>query len=258
MRKRFVQIRPLTFIVVAATLLAAGCDKSGGAGTATTSPAAAPASPAATPATPAAAPDAGAAASPASPAASPDAAAPKAPAWREVTVPEGTRLPIVLETTVGSDVSRVEEPVHARLSRDVKVRGDVVVPEGSRISGVVTDATRSGKVKGLAHIAVRFTTLLPRGDDAPDARYTIDTRTVERTAASTKKKDAMEIGGGGAGGALIGALVGGKKGALVGTAIGGGAGTALVLSTRGKEVRLAKGTALTLELSRPLTVRIRE
>jgi hypothetical protein len=112
-------------------------------------------------------------------------------------------------------------------------------------------------VKGLAHVAVRFTTVAPQGTDTADARYTIETTTVARTAASTKKKDALEIGGGGAGGALIGALVGGKKGALVGTAIGGGAGTAMVLSTRGKEVRLAKGAALTLELSRPLTVRVR-
>ena len=36
---------------------------------------------------------------------------------------------------------------------------------GTQLSGVVTDATRSGKVKGLAHVAVRFTTLTPRGDD---------------------------------------------------------------------------------------------
>ena len=62
-----------------------------------------------------------------------------------------------------------------------------------------------------------------------------------RTAAATKKKDAVEIGAPAAGGAIIGALVGGKKGALIGTAIGGGAGTAVVLSTRGKEVRLPKG-----------------
>ena len=60
----------------------------------------------------------------------------------------------------------------------------------------------------------------------------------------------MEIGAPAAGGAIIGALVGGKKGALVGTAVGGGAGTAVVLSTRGKEVHLAKGAALTRQAGR--------
>src|SRR6185312_15242497 len=106
------------------------------------------------------------------------------------------------------------------------------------------------------HLAVRFSTLVPQGGDAGDSRYTIDTTPVERTAASTKKKDAMEIGGGGAGGALIGALVGGKKGALIGTAVGGGAGTAVVMSTRGKEVRVRKGAVLALRLSAPVTLRV--
>jgi hypothetical protein len=166
-------------------------------------------------------------------------------------------LHVALETAVGSDISRVEEPVRARLTRAISVHGAAVVSEGD-VSGVVTDATRSGKVKGRAHVAIRFNTLVPQSGDTADARYRIETAAVARTAASTKKKDALEIGGGGAGGALIGALVGGKKGALIGTAIGGGAGTAAVLSTRGQEVRLATGTALELRLTRPVTVRVRE
>jgi len=109
-------------------------------------------------------------------------------------------------------------------------------------------------VKGRAHVAVRFDTLTPRG---VDERYNIRTSAVGRTAPGTKKKDALEIGGGAAGGALIGALVGGKKGAAIGTAAGGGAGTAVVLSTRGKEVNLPKGAALTLRLMEPITVRVK-
>ncbi len=134
------------------------------------------------------------------------------------------------------------------------MHGETVLAEGSAVNGVVTDATRSGKVKGRAHVAVRFDTLTPRG---VDERYNIRTSAVGRTAPGTKKKDALEIGGGAAGGALIGALVGGKKGAAIGTAAGGGAGTAVVLSTRGKEVNLPKGAALTLRLMEPITVRVK-
>ncbi len=173
---------------------------------------------------------------------------------REITIPAGTRLPIVLDTPVGSATSRVEQSVHAHLIRPIAVQGLTVLPQGTLVSGVVTDATRSGKVKGLAHLAVRFDTLTPRGDDE---RYPIQTAAVGRTAQATKKKDAMEIGMPAAGGALIGGLLGGKKGALIGTAAGGGAGTAVVLSTRGKEVSLARGTALTLRLSEPVTVKVR-
>jgi len=188
----------------------------------------------------------------------PAAAATVAPASaavvREATLPAGTRLQVVLDTGVGSDTSRTEEAVQAHLSSPVVVHGDTVLAEGTRVGGIVTNAERSGKVKGRAHIAVRFDSITPRGDDE---RYRIRTAAVQRTAAATKKKDAVKIGGGAAGGAIIGAIVGGKKGAAIGTAVGGGAGTAAVLSTRGDEVHMPKGSALTLRLSEPVTIRIR-
>ena len=104
-----------------------------------------------------------------------------------------------------------------------------------------------------AHVAMRFNTLTPSGGQ----RYNIRTAAVGRTAEDTKGKDAAEIAAPAAGGAIIGALLGGKKGALIGTAVGGGAGAAVVLSTRGKEVHLGRGAALTLRLTAPVTIRVR-
>ena len=176
------------------------------------------------------------------------------PAWREVTIPAGTTLTVVLDTTIGSDISRVEQPVEAHVSRTVTVRGEDALPEGTRVSGVITDATESAKVEGRAHVAVRFNSL-----STPDSkeRYPIETASYGRTAEGTKGKDALEIGGGAAGGAIIGALFGGKKGALIGTAVGGGAGTAVVLSTKGKEIHVRSGTRLSLRLTAPVTIRVR-
>lgn len=176
------------------------------------------------------------------------------PAARDITIPAGTSMRVVLDTAVSSDTSRAEDRVTAHLARPIVVHGETALAAGSRIGGVVTAATRSGKVKGRAHVALAFESVSPAGEDQ---RYAIRTTALGRTAAATKQKDALEIGAPAAGGALIGALVGGKKGALVGTAVGGGAGTAVVLSTRGKEVHLRKGTALTLKLAAPLTVRVR-
>ena len=172
----------------------------------------------------------------------------------EITIPAGTLLTVALDTPVGSDTSRVEQAVAAHLTRPVRLRGRTVLAAGSRVSGVVTDATRSAKVKGRAHVAMRFDSLTSHGDDK---RYAIRTASVGRTAQGTKEKDALEIAAPAAGGAIIGALVGGNKGALVGTAVGGGAGTAAVLSTRGKEVHLGKGAVLTIRLSAPVTVHVR-
>jgi hypothetical protein len=190
-------------------------------------------------------------ANPVSGAPAPASAPTEGAASREITIPSGTQLSVALDTPVGSDTSRVEEAVTAHLTRPVRVEGQTVLPAGSRLSGVVTDASRSARVKGLAHVAMQFKSITP---DGGDERYAIRTASLGRTAAATKRKDALEIGAPAAGGAIIGALVGGKKGALVGTAIGGGAGTAAVLSTRGREVHLAKGAALTVRLTAPVTV----
>ena len=179
------------------------------------------------------------------------AAVPAPPPDRVVTLPAGTILRVVLDDAIGSDTSRIEQPVRAHVARAVAVRGETAVREGSLITGVVTDAVQSAKVKGRARIAVRFNTLTPRGTDQ---RYPVQTATVARVAPGTKRDDALKIGLPAAGGALVGALLGGKKGALIGTAAGGGAGTAVVLSTRGKEVHLPRGTLLTVRLARPLTL----
>jgi hypothetical protein len=168
-----------------------------------------------------------------------------------ITIPAGTTIPIVLDTAVGSATSRPEQPVRAHVARAVAVDGVTALPDGTAVRGVVTDATRSGKVKGRAHVALRFDAI----EAASGERYDVKTSAVARTAEDSKDKDALEIAAPAIGGAVIGSLLGGGKGAAIGAAAGGGAGTAVVLSTRGKEVRIGAGTALTLKLLEPLTVK---
>jgi len=175
------------------------------------------------------------------------------PAYREVTIPSGTVLPVDLETAVGSDISRVEEPVSGRLRRAVSVGGAAVLPAGTVVSGHVTAAARPGKVKGRGMIAMRFTQIDPPG---ATGRTAMSTATISRLAPATKKDDAVKIGAPAAAGAVIGGILGGKGGAAKGAAIGGGAGTGYVLSTRGKEVRLGKGADLAVRLTAPLTLRV--
>ena len=175
-----------------------------------------------------------------------------APTVRETVIPAGTILRVRLDNSVGSDTSRVEDTVRGHLARPVVVSGRTVVPSGSAVLGAVTQSVRSAKVKGRARLGVRFNSLTPSGDRE---RYRITTRTWSAVAPGTKKKDAATIGLPAAGGALVGALVGGKKGAAIGAGAGGGAGTAVVLTTRGKEVRLPRGSVLAIRLTAPLTVR---
>jgi hypothetical protein len=179
---------------------------------------------------------------------------PAAAEYREVTLPAGTVLPVELTTAVASDSSNVEDAVRGTLRRAVTTAGVQAFPMGTAVSGVVTAVERAGRVKGRAQVAFRFSTIDPPGDAE---RLSMRTDTIARRAQATKKTDAAKIGGGAAGGAIIGGILGGGDGAAKGAAIGGAAGTGVVLSTRGKEIRLGPGTPVSVRLSAPLTVRVR-
>ena len=190
-------------------------------------------------------------------AASPEAVAPASAARlaRRVTIPAGTVLRLRVDRGFGSDISRVEDPVSATLARAVIVDGRTILPAGSAASGYVSQAVRPGKVNGRGRVAVRFTRIDPGPGVEP---YRMETRSWVAVAPATKKKDALTIGIPAAGGAVIGALVDGKKGAAIGSAVGGGAGTAVVLTTRGKDVRVNRGAVLSVRLTSPLTVSFRD
>jgi hypothetical protein len=184
-----------------------------------------------------------------------------APLARRVTIPAGTILRLRVDRGFGSDISRVEDPVSATLARAIVIDGLTVLPAGSTASGYVAEAVRPGRVKGRGRVAVRFTRIVPRFEREPSASrepYRMQTRSWVAVAPATKKKDAMTIGLPAAGGAAVGALIDGKKGAAIGAAAGGGAGTAVVLTTRGKDVRVGRGAVLSVRLTSPLTVSLRD
>lgn len=174
---------------------------------------------------------------------------------REVTIPAGTILRLRVDRGFGSDISRVEDLVPATLTRAVVVGGRTILPAGSTASGYVSEAVRPGKVKGRGRVAVRFTRITPTSDSE---QYRMQTRSWVAVAPATKKKDALTIGLPAAGGAAVGAIIDGKKGAGIGAAVGGGAGTAVVLTTRGKDVRIGRGAILSIRLASPLTVRLHD
>ena len=80
-------------------------------------------------------------------------------AYRDVTIPAGTTLPLALTSGIASDTSAVEDVVTAELTRAVSSDGREVLPAGTRLTGSVTDVDDSGRVKGRAMIAFRFTSL---------------------------------------------------------------------------------------------------
>lgn len=170
--------------------------------------------------------------------------------YREVTLPAGTRLSLRLGNAYSSASSYVEQSVNATVVSSVRANGYTALPAGSRVSGIVSSVERPGRVKGRGEIGLSFSNVIVDGTRYPIAASYL------RVAPATKSTDAKKIGIPAAGGAMVGAILGGKKGALKGALIGGGAGTAVVLATRGKDAYIGSGSVIGVTLRRALTVRV--
>ena len=72
---------------------------------------------------------------------------------RTFTIPDNTAMSVTLDTALASDTSRVEQTVNGTLASAVEVDGETVIPAGSALSGHVTHAKESAKVKGRAELA---------------------------------------------------------------------------------------------------------
>ena len=110
-------------------------------------------------------------------------------------------------------------------------------------------AEGSGRVEGRAEMTITLTELRLREES-----HLVKTGNITIQAEGTEGRDAKVIGGAAGVGALLGGIIGGKKGAAVGAAVGGGAGTATVLTTKGKEVEFQSEHKFSFSLSREVEV----
>jgi hypothetical protein len=77
---------------------------------------------------------------------------------------------------------------------------------------------------------------------------------VYREGESPSGESARKIGGAAAGGAIIGAILGGGKGAVLGGAAGAAGGTAATMAGGRNPASLAAGTVITVRLTDPVSV----
>jgi hypothetical protein len=172
------------------------------------------------------------------------------------TVPSGTVMRVEFLERLSSQTSEPGDIFRARVSSDVTADGgQVVIPAGSEVVGVVGEAVPLRKVGGQAKLTLKFTDLvLPSGSTVPiRASFVGEGR-------NESGKDAATIGGAAAGGAILGRVLGKgnrSKGAVIGAIIGAAAGTAIASRTAGEEVTIDRGTAVDLKLDDDVEVRLR-
>jgi hypothetical protein len=177
-------------------------------------------------------------------------------------VPAGTSLMVKLDTTLATFSNKAGDPFQARLTAPVVVNGQTLIPAGAIVEGRVTKVAEPRRISGKPTIGILAESLvLPTGEHLFLDATLVDTdipgtdvnQEGEFKGSGHDRRDQMEVGGGAAGGMLIGGLIGGPPGIVIGGAVGAGSTGAHWLSKH-RSATLPAGTTLTMELKRPLTM----
>jgi len=167
-----------------------------------------------------------------------------------LTIPAGTWITVHVNEPISSDHSQQGDSFTASLAQPVVVNGHVLANRGQMVSGVVSEAKKAGRVKGVSRLGLELTEMsLANGNQVP-----VKTKLMERRGDTSYGRDAAAIGTTTAAGAAIGAAVNGGVGAGVGAAAGVVASTIGVLLTRGRQTVVYPEQPITFRLEAPLTV----
>ena len=186
------------------------------------------------------------------------------PTVKLYTVNSGERLRARMNSTINSKTARVGDTFTANVTEPVySNNGVMVIPSGSRLTGRVDAVVAARKGGKPGTIDVSFTQLrLPNGlvRRVNGSLTDLDTDDAKSNNEGTASGDRMKhrkiifIGGGGAGGAVLGGAIGGGKGALIGGILGAGAGLLGERMTKGEDAEVRSGTEFGVILNQAISL----
>jgi type IV secretion system protein VirB10 len=178
----------------------------------------------------------------------------------------GTRILLRLTNAIDTKHSAPGDHIYLQTAAPVFLNGRVIIPQGSYVTGTVTESNRAGRIKGKSGINFRFETLtLPNGvtrdfrsrAGSVDGQGNLDREEGKITGDGTIGKDAGTVAKTTAAGTGIGTIAGAAAGHLgmgmgIGAAAGAVGGLAAVFGSRGKDVTIPQGTTMEMVLDREL------
>lgn len=187
-------------------------------------------------------------------------------------IPQGAHVLLRMENSINTRTAQEGDFVYLRTASPISADGQILVPVGSYVQGVISHTKRSGRVAGRAELGIRLETLtLGSGKtlkftphlssvDAGDSGQKVTGKENAIEQASSRGEDVARIAILAGSGAALGALVdrrvngAGLKGTGIGAGAGAAVGLATVLLTRGKEVELRQGATLDVVFDRPVAI----
>ncbi len=187
------------------------------------------------------------------------------PLW---IVPAGTKIPIALRQPISTKDAKQGDPVYAQTVFPIAIDGDMVIPAGTWVQGVVDSVKRAGRIKGTAELQFHLTTLLYANGYSLDMAAAIDRVPGDASSHmkepdvvkhdSEKGKDLERIGDAASKGGQIGTIAGLSTGSVRGIGAFGlsgiAAGTLIALLARGSDVRFDAGTSVEIALNHAIGI----
>lgn len=162
------------------------------------------------------------------------------------TVPVGKELDVRLQSSLNSGSAKNEQRFEATTVADATQAGNVLIPAGSVVRGVVSDVKAAGRVDRTGSMKLNFDRITINGQP-----HEIRAMATQVFQSGGLRDDKGTAGTGASIGGVIGGLAGGVSGALLGAAIGAGGAVA---STEGKDIDLAAGTVIRIRFDSPLNL----
>ncbi|HTZ46775.1 MAG TPA: hypothetical protein VMH20_04245 [Verrucomicrobiae bacterium] len=179
--------------------------------------------------------------------ATPSPAAPQSK--KRVNIPAGTRLLIRTIDAIDSSKQKTGFKFTASLETNLQLDNTVVAPRGTKVYGVLANATSAGRMSGSSDLTLELTDIVING-----TAYPLLTSTYEVKGKGEGGNTAKKVVGGAGLGALIGGIAGGGKGAGIGAAAGAAGGTAIAASKKGQQLQIPSESLLEFRLAQPASL----
>jgi len=177
---------------------------------------------------------------------------------RSVVLPGSTVLSVRTSDALTSKTAKVNDEFHGTVAADVIQDGFTVIPMGTAVLGRVVEAKEAAHFAGSAALTVELVSLQLNTLNGSQ-NLAVVTDPVSNKAKGRGANTAEKTAGGAGIGALIGGLAGGGLGAGIGALAGGGLGAGANGVTRGQDIVVPAETLLRFSLSSsvsiPVTVR---
>ena len=179
-------------------------------------------------------------------------------------VPEGTRIFLQLNNHLSTKNNSEGDAFTAVVTEPVYAGDRIVIHKGSEVHGSISRIQRPGRFKGKAWMTLMFNsiTIVGRGQLPivaqltgvdPEGNRGVNNEGTIQGEGSTGR-DAGRVLVPGMAGAGIGGVTGGGKGAAIGAGAGVAIGLASIFASRGKEIEMRRGAALSITLDKPLSI----